>query len=218
MPTNETTKRVLPPLPAAQPNALAARAFGMDAPALVARIREMTAATRRAARLARVPFSREAESDGVKISASRLARYERMTERSEIDLFTTLWLMARGGYTWQDVYPPLAGVGRLTEDEAELLRSYRASKPFARPSIRQYASLMAREDTGELLPGNVHALPRPPAHPQDELARDQALHEGQAEIHAAIERIDARVDERQQAKRRRPRKFYGSGGNGNGKA
>ena len=198
----------LPALPPAVPNPLAARAVAADLPALVARIRDMTRASRAANHESQAAVGRAADADGVRLSHSRLARLEKMEQRSEIDLFAVLWLMARGGYTWADLYPPLAGASDLSQEEAELLRAYRAALPHARPSIRQYADLMARESvrTAER-PGNVHDLPRPAAHPSDALAREQASHDAYAHEQAALDAIE----ERQAARKKRPRRFYGNG-------
>lgn len=194
-------------LPPAQADPLAARAFAHAVPDLIARISEMTRATRRAMHESQNAMAKRAESDGIRLSSSRISRMERMGPRSELDFIGAGWILASGGYRWSDVYAPLAGAAGLSDEETELLRAYRAALPHARPSIVQYAGLMARESTRTAeRPENVRDLPRPAASPDDALAREQASHDAYALEQAALDTIT----ERQQARKKRPRRFYGN--------
>jgi hypothetical protein len=132
-----------------------------------------------------------------------------------VDLITTLWTLFRGGYTLQDLYPPAAGAGELSEDERTLLKHYRAAKPSVRGAIVQHAAFLAREgaafgeDRDATRPDNVHELPRREASAEDALASEQLAHEAHAEVTAAQDTIR----ERKRGKGSRPRRMYGNGTN-----
>lgn len=187
------TTKLTTEIPGALPNPMAARSWARDVQsgALIRRWSQMARAARTAADLTYLDMSNAARADGMQSSENRIWRVENAKARNELDIFLLGWILARGGYTMPDWYPPLAGPtdGTLSDDERELVRTYRAAPAARRPELLHIVETLSKSAFGSEhtppLPENVVALP-PERHKRER-----------------------NTGERQ---KRLPRKMYGNGG------